>query len=156
MPSLQKRAQNLHFAVRSFSLMTATSSPASAFRYPIRTIARADCAMRCAPLKLDLFVAMVAQSVPLSAIAGSSGIQNHYTRRILSELRIEAELLWLIQVGILRREVDGQGLTDSFRLTPLGRLLVDRWQNKQGGDCNTPTWNDHLRNWVNRWIRAPF
>ncbi|MCS6813633.1 MAG: hypothetical protein NZ772_08705 [Cyanobacteria bacterium] len=36
--------------------------------------------------------------------------------------------LWLIQIGILRREVDRQGLTDSFRLTPLGKRRVNVWQ----------------------------
>ena len=28
-------------------------------------------------------------------------------------------------MGVLRREVDGQGLTSRFRLTPLGRQLLD-------------------------------
>ena len=39
---------------------------------------------------------------------------------------LEDHLLWLISVGVLRREVDGQGLTSCFRLTPLGRQLLDR------------------------------
>ena len=38
---------------------------------------------------------------------------------------LEDHLLWLISVGVLRREVDGQGLTSRFRLTPLGRQLLD-------------------------------
>lgn len=38
---------------------------------------------------------------------------------------LEDHLLWLINVGVLRREVDGQGLTSRFRLTPLGRQLLD-------------------------------
>ena len=38
---------------------------------------------------------------------------------------LENDLLWLICVGVLRREVDGQGLTSRFRLTPLGRQLLD-------------------------------
>lgn len=33
--------------------------------------------------------------------------------------------MWLIQVGVLRREVDGQGITDSYRLAPLGRQLLE-------------------------------
>jgi hypothetical protein len=135
--------------------MTVTSDSPNT-RYPTRTIARADRAMRCAPFQLGLFAAMVWQSVPLGAIAGSSGIQNQYAFSPLSELRVESELLWLIQVGLLRREVDGQGLTDSFRVTPLGRLLVDRWQTYQGRDRYAPTWTDHLRNGLNRWIRRPF
>jgi hypothetical protein len=132
------------------------SNSPPATRYPAASIARADRALRCAPFHLGLFAAMVWQSVPLGAIAGSSGVQNQYTRQPLSELRIESELLWLIQVGLLRREVDGQGLTDSFRVTPLGRLLVDRWQNSQTPKSYAPTWSDHLRNGLNRWIRLPF
>ena len=38
---------------------------------------------------------------------------------------LEDDLRWLIRVGVLRREVDGQGLTSRFRLTPLGRQLLD-------------------------------
>jgi hypothetical protein len=37
--------------------------------------------------------------------------------------------VWLIQVGMLRREVDGQGLTDSFRLTPLGGQIAESLNN---------------------------
>ncbi|MGB7895586.1 MAG: Npun_F0494 family protein, partial [Microcoleus sp.] len=60
-------------------------------------------------------------------------VESGYTRSPVSELVAENSLLWLIQVGVLRREVDGQGITDSFRLTPLGRQLVEKWeQEKQG------------------------
>ncbi|MFM7513455.1 MAG: Npun_F0494 family protein, partial [Cyanobium sp.] len=41
--------------------------------------------------------------------------------------RIEAHWIWLIQLGVLRREVDGQGLTERVRLTPMGRTLLDQW-----------------------------
>ena len=34
--------------------------------------------------------------------------------------RAEALWIWLIQLGVLRREVDGQGLTHRVRLTPMG------------------------------------
>jgi len=39
---------------------------------------------------------------------------------------IEAAFRWLITIGILRREVDGQGLTSSVRLTPLGRKMLEQ------------------------------
>ncbi len=39
---------------------------------------------------------------------------------------VEAAFLWLIKVGVLRREVDGQGLTSSIRLTPLGREILEK------------------------------
>jgi hypothetical protein len=88
--------------------------------YPARSVKRAERAMSCLPFQLSLFAAMRTKSVPLQAIAGQEGVGNHYTRRPMSELAVESGLMWLIQVGILRREVDGQGITDSFRLTPLG------------------------------------
>tara|TARA_Y100001968_G_C19265471_1_gene671448 strand:+ start:570 stop:944 length:375 start_codon:yes stop_codon:yes gene_type:complete len=39
--------------------------------------------------------------------------------------KIEDDFLWLITIGILRREVDGQGLTSRVRLTPLGRQVIE-------------------------------
>ncbi|MEB3323379.1 MAG: hypothetical protein VKI81_11200 [Synechococcaceae cyanobacterium] len=41
--------------------------------------------------------------------------------------RAEAHFAWLIRLGVLRREVDGQGLTERVRLTPLGRAVLARW-----------------------------
>jgi hypothetical protein len=41
--------------------------------------------------------------------------------------RVEAHLIWLIRLGVLRREVDGQGLTERVRLTPMGRELLESW-----------------------------
>ncbi len=111
--------------------------------------------MRCTPLRLNLFVTMVHQSVALSAIAGAAGVRNQYTTQPLTELTVESELLWLIQVGLLRREVDGQGLTDSFRVTPLGRQLIQQWQDSGNTSRYTPSLSDRLYNAVNRWLRLP-
>lgn len=41
--------------------------------------------------------------------------------------RAEEHFSWLIRLGVLRREVDGQGLTERVRLTPMGRQLLERW-----------------------------
>ena len=120
--------------------------------YSRRTSERAMRAMRCSPFQLQLFVAMGERGVDLRAIAGNSGMQNQYIRSILSERIAETELLWLIQVGLLRREVDGQGITDSFRLTPLGRQLVKRYQ-QSGGFYAAPSLWDRLRNALSRWFR---
>lgn len=121
--------------------------------YPRRTIERAERAVRCTPFLPPLFDTMRYQSVDLRSIAGSVGVANRYTRQSIAELAAEADLLWLIEVGLLRREVDGQGLTDSFRLTPLGRQLVEKWQ--QGGGWAKPTLIDRLLNLLNRWVRLP-
>ena len=121
-------------------------------QYPRRTIERAERAMLCSPFQLQLFAAMRSQSVVLNTIAGESGIKQEYTRSPLSELAAESALLWLIQVGLLRREVDGQGITDGFRLTPLGRQLVEKWQ-AFGGKLPNPTFRDRLYNAMSRWFR---
>ena len=39
---------------------------------------------------------------------------------------IENEFLRLIKIGVLRREVDGQGLTSKVRITPIGRKVLER------------------------------
>ena len=49
------------------------------------------------------------------------------SRKPLHCSKTEDDLIWLIQVGVLRREVDGQGLTERVRLTPMGRDLLDDW-----------------------------
>ena len=38
---------------------------------------------------------------------------------------IENEFLILIKIGVLRREVDGQGLTSKVRITPIGRQVLE-------------------------------
>ena len=38
---------------------------------------------------------------------------------------VERAFRLLIKVGILRREVDGQGLTESVRITPLGKAILE-------------------------------
>jgi hypothetical protein len=40
---------------------------------------------------------------------------------------VEDHFIWLIRLGVLRREVDGQGLTERVRMTPMGRQLLERW-----------------------------
>jgi hypothetical protein len=96
---------------------------------------------------------MTWQSVPLMAIANGAGVQNQYTPSNLSEFAVESELLWLIRVGVLRREVDGQGLTDSFRVTPLGRQLVEQWQQQGLFQIPSPSLSDRFYNALSRWLR---
>ena len=42
---------------------------------------------------------------------------------------IENEFLILIKTGVLRREVDGQGLTSKVRITPIGREVLENSPN---------------------------
>jgi hypothetical protein len=129
-----------------------TVTPVS-FSYSAKTIERAERSLICSPFNLPLFAAMSIESVPMKAIAWESGVTNGYTKRRLTELACDNALVWLIQVGVLRREVDGQGITDSFRLTPLGRQLVQILQNKPQ---RQPTWRDYFINIITRRFRLPF
>ena len=44
---------------------------------------------------------------------------------INNTLFIENEFIKLIKIGVLRREVDGQGLTSKVRITPIGRQVLE-------------------------------
>lgn len=134
--------------------MTSTSNVTQAIRYSSITIERAKRAVRCAPFQLSLYAAMRQQSVDLRAIAGKAGMSQGYIRRFIPELSVENQLLWLIQVGLLRREVDGQGITNSFRLTPLGHQLVEQWQ-QQGDSLPPAVLSDRIYNALSRWMRLP-
>lgn len=126
----------------------------SSIQYPERTLKRAERAIRCSPFQLKLFSLMRYESVNLNVIAGQSGVNAGYTSRAIAELVAENAILWLIQVGVLRREVDGQGITDSFRLTPLGRQLVEQWEN-QNQNLPVASLCDRISNSFNRWLRLP-
>jgi hypothetical protein len=110
--------------------------------YTKEALKRAERSLICSPFHLNLFMAMTSQSIPLGAIAMDKGVKQNYTNRPLSELSCENALAWLIDVGVLRREVDGQGITDSFRLK----------------DHNYPsaTLSDRLNDFITRWLRLPF
>jgi hypothetical protein len=110
---------------------------------------RAELALRCSPFAYALLATMVDGSVDLADIGDRRGFQQGYTIRPLSEPVAEAELMWLIQVGVIRREVDGQGITSRYRLAPIGRqvlaqLTADR---PVGGSANgvERLWNQLLR-----------
>ncbi len=95
------------------------------------------------------------ESVSVPKLSGHLGVTSGYTRRPISELEVESATNWLIRVGMLRREVDGQGLTDSFRLTPLGLKLVEKWES-EGGKLPPANLVDRTTNFVTRWFRLPF
>ncbi|WP_414552223.1 Npun_F0494 family protein [Anabaena sp. CCY 0017] len=123
------------------------------FFYTSSTVTRAKRSLVCSPFNLVLFEAMRQESVALGAIAMEKGIKHGYTKRPLSELACDNDLGWLIQVGVLRREVDGQGITDAFRLTPLGHQLLEQFQGK---NWSSPSWSDRLYNALIYWFRLPF
>ncbi|NJL02770.1 MAG: hypothetical protein HC838_07045 [Spirulinaceae cyanobacterium RM2_2_10] len=122
--------------------------------YSTLTRQRAECALRCSPFTLKLFAAMQEAGVPILQIAGVAGVEQGYTVKPTPELVAESHLEWLIQVGLLRREVDGQGITDSFRLTPLGRQLIKSWVLAPHAQP-APTPYSRTLNFARRWLRLP-
>ena len=122
----------------------------SVVSYTPRTIKRAKRALSCSPFCLKLFRDMRNQSVPIQSIAEEVGVKSGYATQAFNESKTEAKLVWLINVGLLRREVDGQGLTDSFRLTPLGRNIVNQWE-QAGNQIPPATIIDKVYNLANRW-----
>ena len=123
-------------------------------QYSTEAIRRAERAVRCSPFYVKLLAEMRVTSVSVLTIAEDSGALKGYTKQPLSDVATERELMWLVDVGILRREVDGQGLTDSFRLTPLGRQLVERWQ-LQGCPDKRASLMDYIKNAMVRRLRIP-
>lgn len=119
------------------------------WQYSDAAIERALRAWRCSPFRLTFFQEVRWRGVPIGQICGIAGVRAQYCQHLLSELQAETELFWLIQVGILRREVDGQGITDSFRLAPLGRYLLESADSE--GLQQPPSWRDRLGNALCRW-----
>ena len=133
---------------------TSSVSEPRAMQYSERVVRRAQRAVESSPFYLKLLAKMRSDSVSVPTIAEDSGMLKGYTRRPLSEVSAERELVWLADVGLLRREVDGQGLTDSFRLTPLGRQIVERWR-VQGCPDNRTGLMDYIKNGLIRRLRIP-
>ena len=86
---------------------------------------RAKKGIRNCPFNLFLF-----QSLQKESLSAQDVFENKskYFRQefmlINSSLFIENEFLKLIKIGVLRREVDGQGLTSKVRITPIGRKVL--------------------------------
>ena len=78
------------------------------------------------PFNLFLFQSL--QKVSLSAQNVFENKANYLNQEFLfinSSSFIENEFLKLIKIGVLRREVDGQGLTSKVRITPTGRKVLE-------------------------------
>lgn len=134
--------------------LDSSAGESSTMQYSERVVRRARRAVLSSPFYLKLLAEMRSASVSVPTIAEDSGMLKGYTRRPLSEVGTEQELVWLADVGLLRREVDGQGLTDSFRLTPLGRQIVEEWRS-QGCPDDRAGLVDYVKNGLTRRLRIP-
>ena len=81
--------------------------------------------MRCLPFSDSLYRDLQQQGLDAAKLWHNKDRYRRSQRWPRNPEALEDDLRWLITVGVLRREVDGQGLTSRFRLTPLGRALLD-------------------------------
>ena len=87
------------------------------------SLARAAEALPCLPLRCAFYHSAIEAPLSSEQVSGNS----NWCRHQLSIDAIEETFIWLIRLGVLRREVDGQGLTARVRLTPMGRQLLQQW-----------------------------
>ena len=112
-----------------------------------RSWIRAQRAVCSLPYRHD-FYAMVSDQ----AISSADFCQRHdlaclFRGRAAEPDSVENDWIWLIRLGVLRREVDGQGLTERVRLTPMGRQLLATWP----AEIPTATPLQRLQHWVSRY-----
>ena len=91
-----------------------------------RALKRARQAMRCLPFRRAFYNELEHEARSSTQLSNRKSWVS-ISRKPLHQSKTEDDLIWLIQVGVLRREVDGQGLTERVRLTPMGRDLLDDW-----------------------------
>jgi len=86
---------------------------------------RAQKGIKNSPFNLFLFQSLQRGSLSAQNVfEHKSQYLNQEFMFINSSLFIENEFLKLIKIGVLRREVDGQGLTSKVRITPIGRQVL--------------------------------
>jgi hypothetical protein len=94
--------------------------------YDGRSWARAGQAMRCLPFRRGFYARVSEKPVGSREFCRLPEAPSLCWGQMGPE-RVEAHFIWLIRLGVLRREVDGQGLTERVRLTPMGRDLLLQW-----------------------------
>ncbi len=88
---------------------------------------RAKKGIRNCPFNLFLFQSLQKESLSAQDVfENKSKYLSQEFMFINSSLFIENEFLKLIKIGVLRREVDGQGLTSKVRITPTGRKVLEK------------------------------
>jgi hypothetical protein len=125
------------------------SSNVAALLSDPRAITRAANALRCLPFRRAFYEEVAQRALSSGELCRRNDALSLCTSTMTSE-RVEALWIWLIQLGVLRREVDGQGLTHRVRLTPMGRAVLGQWP----GEIPGANFAERLRHLVSRrWPR---
>ena len=91
-----------------------------------KMIKRAKKGIRNCPFNFCLFQNLQKESISAQNVfKNKSKYMNPEFIFVSSSSLIENEFLKLIKIGVLRREVDGQGLTSKVRITPIGRKVLE-------------------------------
>jgi hypothetical protein len=91
-----------------------------------RSLARAASALRCLPFRRAFYELVEREAISSQALCDRPDWRT-FCFLPMPPHRAEDHFIWLIRLGVLRREVDGQGLTERVRLTPMGRQLLTGW-----------------------------
>ena len=95
-----------------------------------RSKRRAVKTLKCLPLNLNFYIEAKASGLNAEMVFKHDKHYGVEAMRWFNHVNeVEDTFTWLIKIGVLRREVDGQGLTSLIRLTPLGRELLEKEPN---------------------------
>lgn len=106
--------------------MAPSARPPETHRIDVQALNRADRSLRCLPFRRSFYEEVADQPMSSSELCRRADWAELVFAPFGPE-RAEDHFIWLIRLGVLRREVDGQGLTERVRLTPMGRNLLARW-----------------------------
>ena len=91
-----------------------------------KSIKRAKKAMRCLPFNYEFYKSAQSSGLSAEKVFNSQGkFLSKGVKSFKNADEVEKKFRRLIVIGVLRREVDGQGLTSRIRLTPLGREIIE-------------------------------
>ena len=106
--------------------MTRSDTSPGCDRIDAQALDRADRSLRCLPFRRAFYDEVADHPISSTELCRRADWQVLVFVPFGPE-RAEDHFIWLIRLGVLRREVDGQGLTERVRLTPMGRTLLTRW-----------------------------
>ncbi len=113
-------------------------------------IIRSSRAIRCLPLNLNFYNEVKSYGLSAEKVFQNKTVYlSNSSYNFKNKDAIENKFLWLIKIGVLRREVDGQGLTEKVRLTPIGRIILEKEPNLPE---QMPTNLELIKNWMDQKI----